>query len=58
VAATFKGIIQAVQEAAPALKAANVRLFVRRGGPNYQQVRVVAECCFCCCCWVWRWSRG
>uniref|UniRef100_A0A383VJY3 ATP citrate synthase n=1 Tax=Tetradesmus obliquus TaxID=3088 RepID=A0A383VJY3_TETOB len=37
VAATFKGIIQAIREVAPALKAANVRLFVRRGGPNYQQ---------------------
>jgi ATP citrate (pro-S)-lyase len=37
VAATFKGIIQAIRELAPALKAANVRLFVRRGGPNYQQ---------------------
>jgi hypothetical protein len=37
VAATFKGIIRAIRELAPAMKAANVRLFVRRGGPNYQQ---------------------
>lgn len=37
VAATFKGIIQAIRELAPAIKAANVRIFVRRGGPNYQQ---------------------
>ncbi|KAF8066386.1 ACLA-2 [Scenedesmus sp. PABB004] len=36
VAATFKGIIAAITEAAAALKAANVRIFVRRGGPNYQ----------------------
>jgi succinyl-CoA synthetase beta subunit len=40
VAATFKGIIQAITEQAAAIKAANVRLFIRRGGPNYQQVRV------------------
>lgn len=39
VAATFKGIIQAIRETAPAIKAANMRLFIRRGGPNYQQVR-------------------
>lgn len=37
VAATFKGIIQAITEQAAAIKAANVRLFIRRGGPNYQQ---------------------
>eukprot|EP00879_Flechtneria_rotunda_P001974 GHRR01002149.1.p1 GENE.GHRR01002149.1~~GHRR01002149.1.p1 ORF type:complete len:429 (+),score=132.82 GHRR01002149.1:134-1420(+) len=37
VAATFKGIIQAIRETAPAIKAAKMKLFVRRGGPNYQQ---------------------
>eukprot|EP00775_Hariotina_reticulata_P011454 gene11454-11600_t len=31
------GIIRAIRELAPAMKAANVRLFVRRGGPSYQQ---------------------
>lgn len=36
VAATFKGIITALREQAAALKRANMRLFVRRGGPNYQ----------------------
>jgi len=42
VAATFKGIIQAIREVAPAIKAANMKLFIRRGGPNYQQVRLPA----------------
>lgn len=32
VAATFKGIIQALREKADALKAAKMKLFVRRGG--------------------------
>lgn len=36
VAATFKGIIQAITEKAADIKAVNMRLFVRRGGPNYQ----------------------
>jgi len=36
VAATFKGIIQAMTEKADAIKAANMKIFVRRGGPNYQ----------------------
>jgi ATP citrate (pro-S)-lyase len=36
VAATFKGIIQAIRERADAIKAAKMRLFVRRGGPNYK----------------------
>lgn len=36
VAATFKGIIQAIRERAEELKAAKMRLFVRRGGPNYK----------------------
>lgn len=35
VAATFKGIIQAIREAQAELRAAHVRIFVRRGGPNY-----------------------
>jgi ATP citrate (pro-S)-lyase len=37
VAATFKGIIQAIQERSDAIKAAHMQLFVRRGGPNYKQ---------------------
>jgi ATP citrate (pro-S)-lyase len=36
VAATFKGIIQAIREQAAAIQAANMRIYVRRGGPNYQ----------------------
>ncbi|KAG2430958.1 hypothetical protein HXX76_009925 [Chlamydomonas incerta] len=37
VAATFTGIIAALKEKAAALQAAKVRIFVRRGGPNYQK---------------------
>ncbi|MDP2717836.1 MAG: ATP citrate lyase citrate-binding domain-containing protein, partial [Candidatus Micrarchaeota archaeon] len=37
VAKTFKGIIQALTEQAPALKKAGVKIFVRRGGPNYEK---------------------
>ncbi|KAG2495979.1 hypothetical protein HYH03_005908 [Edaphochlamys debaryana] len=37
VAATFTGIIQALKEKAGALQAAKVRIFVRRGGPNWQK---------------------
>ena len=36
VAATFRGIIAALREAAPALRAAKVKILVRRGGPNYE----------------------
>ncbi|KAL3152236.1 ATP-citrate synthase alpha chain protein 2 [Trebouxia sp. C0010 RCD-2024] len=36
VAATFKGIIRAMKEAAESIKAANLRIYVRRGGPNYE----------------------
>ncbi|KDN37242.1 ATP-citrate synthase [Tilletiaria anomala UBC 951] len=37
VAATFKGIIRALKEYKQALIKHNVRIFVRRGGPNYQE---------------------
>lgn len=37
VAATFKGIIQAIRERKDAIKAAMMRIYVRRGGPNYKQ---------------------
>lgn len=37
VAATFTGIIQAIEEHAAALKKANVKIYVRRGGPNYKE---------------------
>ncbi|EJD05575.1 ATP citrate lyase isoform 2 [Fomitiporia mediterranea MF3/22] len=37
VAATFKGIIRALKEYKAGLIAHNVRIFVRRGGPNYQE---------------------
>lgn len=37
VAATFKGIIRALKEYKGPLSAHHVRIFVRRGGPNYQE---------------------
>ena len=37
VAATFKGIIRALKEYKAPLISHNVRIFVRRGGPNYQE---------------------
>ncbi|EGO03294.1 hypothetical protein SERLA73DRAFT_101368 [Serpula lacrymans var. lacrymans S7.3] len=37
VAATFKGIIRALKEYKSPLIAHGVRIFVRRGGPNYQE---------------------
>ncbi|KAG9091731.1 citrate synthase, partial [Ceratobasidium sp. 370] len=37
VAATFKGIIRALKEYKAQLQAHSVKIFVRRGGPNYQE---------------------
>lgn len=37
VAATFTGIIQAFRECAEDMKACRMKVFVRRGGPNYVQ---------------------
>jgi ATP citrate (pro-S)-lyase len=37
VASTFKGIIRALKEYKQALATHGVRIFVRRGGPNYQE---------------------
>lgn len=37
VAATFKGIVKALQEFQPKLLEQNIRIFVRRAGPNYQE---------------------
>ncbi|KAK7046790.1 ATP-citrate synthase [Favolaschia claudopus] len=37
VAATFKGIIRALKEAKSGLITHNVKIYVRRGGPNYQE---------------------
>ena len=37
VAKTFKGIIKAIREYTPKLKAHKVKIYVRRGGPNYQE---------------------
>ncbi|SHO77379.1 Similar to S.cerevisiae protein LSC1 (Alpha subunit of succinyl-CoA ligase) [Malassezia sympodialis ATCC 42132] len=37
VAATFKGIIRALKQFKPLLVKHQVRIFVRRGGPNYQE---------------------
>lgn len=36
VAKTFKGISHAIKELAPAIRAANIKIWVRRGGPNYK----------------------
>lgn len=36
VAATFSGIIRAIKEKVDLLRQANIKVFVRRGGPNYQ----------------------
>jgi ATP citrate (pro-S)-lyase len=37
VAATFRGIITAIKEKTEAMKACNMRVYVRRGGPNYEK---------------------
>ncbi len=37
IAATLKGVCTAIEKHADALKKANARFFVRRGGPNYMQ---------------------
>ena len=37
VAATFKGIVKALQQFQPKLVEHNIRIFVRRAGPNYQE---------------------
>jgi ATP-citrate lyase beta-subunit len=37
VAKTFTGIIQAIEEYADKLKKTNVKIYVRRGGPNYKE---------------------
>ncbi|XP_026538585.1 ATP-citrate synthase isoform X1 [Notechis scutatus] len=44
VAATFKGIVRAIRDYQGPLKEHEVRIFVRRGGPNYQEgLRVMGE---------------
>ncbi|KAI6181752.1 ATP-citrate synthase [Aphelenchoides besseyi] len=44
VAATFKGIIRALETYAEKLKQHNVTIYVRRGGPNYQEgLRMMKE---------------
>ncbi|EDQ92123.1 uncharacterized protein MONBRDRAFT_35919 [Monosiga brevicollis MX1] len=37
VASTFKGIIRALEDFAAIIKEHNIRIFVRRGGPNFQE---------------------
>ncbi|KAL2933118.1 ATP-citrate synthase alpha chain protein 2 [Bienertia sinuspersici] len=37
VAATFNGLIRALKEKETKLKAAQIHIYVRRGGPNYQK---------------------
>ncbi|XP_039307124.1 ATP-citrate synthase isoform X2 [Solenopsis invicta] len=44
VAATFKGIVKALQEYQPRLVEHDIRIFVRRAGPNYQEgLRIIRE---------------
>uniref|UniRef100_A0A3Q2E0W9 ATP citrate synthase n=1 Tax=Cyprinodon variegatus TaxID=28743 RepID=A0A3Q2E0W9_CYPVA len=44
VAATFKGIVRAIRDYQAPLKEHEVTIFVRRGGPNYQEgLRVMGE---------------
>ncbi|XP_076240765.1 ATP-citrate synthase [Calliopsis andreniformis] len=44
VAATFKGIVKALQEFQPKLVEHNIQIFVRRAGPNYQEgLRIIRE---------------
>ncbi|GCB71119.1 hypothetical protein scyTo_0005846 [Scyliorhinus torazame] len=44
VAATFKGIVRAIKDYQTPLQNHNVSIFVRRGGPNYQEgLRVMGE---------------
>uniref|UniRef100_A0A8B9RJV6 ATP-citrate synthase n=1 Tax=Astyanax mexicanus TaxID=7994 RepID=A0A8B9RJV6_ASTMX len=44
VAATFKGIVRAIRDYQEPLKEHEVSIFVRRGGPNYQEgLRVMGE---------------
>jgi len=44
VAATFKGIVRALEEYQTLIKDQNIKLFVRRAGPNYQEgLRVMRE---------------
>jgi succinyl-CoA synthetase beta subunit len=37
VAKTFEGIIQALDEYKDKIKKNNIKIFVRRGGPNYKE---------------------
>ena len=37
VASTFKGVIKALREFAPVLTEHEVKIWVRRAGPNYQE---------------------
>lgn len=37
VAATFKGIVKALREFQAKLQEGNVKVYVRRAGPNYQE---------------------
>jgi len=43
VAKTFTGIIQALEEYVDKLKKHNTKIYVRRGGPNYQKALVAIE---------------
>ncbi len=46
VAKTFDGIIKALEDYADRLKAVNAKIYVRRGGPNYEKglVRIREAC--------------
>ena len=45
VAETFKGIVRAINQFKDRLREFNVKIYVRRGGPNYQQgLKMMREC--------------
>uniref|UniRef100_A0A8D3BDW4 ATP-citrate synthase n=1 Tax=Scophthalmus maximus TaxID=52904 RepID=A0A8D3BDW4_SCOMX len=54
VAATFKGIVRAIRDYQGPLKEHEVTIFVRRGGPNYQEgLRVMGEVGIVC---IYHWD--
>lgn len=48
VAATFTGIITALKQYAEELRDGNITIWVRRAGPNYQEVQVCSMYIFLC----------
>jgi len=49
VAETFKGIVRAITEFSNKLQDGNIQIYVRRGGPNYQEgLQMMADCGMSC----------